>query len=232
MPARPLADIAALEAFADDLVVDVVDAFDLAQVDVVATSFGGYFMFRGAAAHPARVRRLVELSWTFGAPAATTPLVMRIANLPSLGRLMTKIPPNERMVRSLLRQIGLRQAVDSGRFGPVEVAWYLALLRDTETMRNEIDSVPRVTTLRGFSEATLLSPATLGRVVSPVLLLWGEEDPMGGEALARRFADALPDATLELMADAGHAPWIDDPAFVATRVQEFLDPLAGQPFVG
>lgn len=221
-PARPLADTAALEAFADDLVVDVVDAIGLPQVDVVATSFGGYFMFRGAAAHPARVRRLVELSWTFGAPAVRAPLAMRIASLPSLGRIMTKIPPNERMVRSLLRHIGLRQAVDSGRFGPVEVAWYLALLRDTDTMRNEIDTVPRVTTLRGFSADTLLSPAILGRVSAPAYLLWGADDPMGGADIARDFARKLPDATVEVMAGAGHAPWIDDPVFVASRVRGFL----------
>ena len=60
-------DMAALAAFADDLVVDVLDAVGVAQAHVVGTSFGGYFALRAAAAHPDRVDRLVTLSWGFGA---------------------------------------------------------------------------------------------------------------------------------------------------------------------
>ena len=45
---------------------------------------------------------------------------------------------------------------------------------------------------------------------------------MGGGEIARRFAGQLPDAELELMSGAGHAPWMDDPDFVAERVGAFL----------
>ena len=93
---------------------------------------------------------------------ASTPLVMRVAMLPVLGRLATKIPPNERMARSMLKQIGLRHALESGRFGAVEMSWFLGLLRDTDTMRNEIDATPRVVTMRGFNDETLL-PAVAAR---------------------------------------------------------------------
>jgi pimeloyl-ACP methyl ester carboxylesterase len=220
---RGNSDLAQLTEFADDLVVDVLDALDLEQADVVGTSFGGYFTLRAAAAHADRIRRLVELSWSFGAPVDHTPMVMRVATLPRLGRLATRIRPNERMARSMLKQIGLRHAVESGRFGEVELAWFLSLLRDTDTMRNEIDAMPRILTMRGFNEATLLSPALLARVTSPAYFLWGEDDPMGGAPVARRFVDQLPDAELELMSDAGHAPWMDDPDHVARRVGAFLD---------
>jgi pimeloyl-ACP methyl ester carboxylesterase len=220
---RGNSDLAQLTEFADDLVVDVLDALDLEQADVVGTSFGGYFTLRAAAAHADRIRRLVELSWSFGAPVDHTPMVMRVATLPRLGRLATRIRPNERMARSMLKQIGLRHAVESGRFGEVELAWFLSLLRDTDTMRNEIDAMPRILTMRGFNEATLHSPALLARVTSPAYFLWGEDDPMGGAPVARRFVDQLPDAELELMSDAGHAPWMDDPDHVARRVGAFLD---------
>jgi Alpha/beta hydrolase family len=39
---------------------------------------------------------LVELSWMFGAPTESAPLLMRLAMQPLLGRLMTRIRPNER----------------------------------------------------------------------------------------------------------------------------------------
>jgi 2-hydroxy-6-oxonona-2,4-dienedioate hydrolase len=216
------ADMDSLGAFADDLVVDVLDAMEVTHASVVGTSLGGYYAIRTAAAHPERVDRLVTLSWSFGAPAANAPLVMRIANQPRLGRLALKVPVNERMARSMLKQIGLRRALETGAFGPVEMAWFLALLRDTDTMRNEIEAAPRITTLRGFNETTLLVPSVLERVTCPSYFLWGEEDPMGGADIARRFVAQFPDATLELMAEAGHAPWMDAPDEVAARVGSFL----------
>jgi 2-hydroxy-6-oxonona-2,4-dienedioate hydrolase len=211
-----------LATFADDLVVDVVDALEVADAHVVGTSFGGYFALRAAAAHPDRITKLVELGWTFGAPVESTPLVMRIATQPFLGRLMTRITPNERMVRSMLKQIGLRHAVESGSFGDVEIAWFLALLRHTGTMRNEIDGIPRVMTMRGFNDETLLTSSVLAQVTAPAFFLWGGQDPMGGPGLARTFTARLPDARLELMPNAGHAPWMDDPDDVARSVGGFL----------
>lgn len=215
-------DRAGLEGFADCLVVDVLDAIGVTSAHVVGTSFGGYFALRAAASHPDRISRVVTLSWSFGAPAVSTPFFMRLAMQPLLRRVATKIPPTERMVRSMLKQIGLRHAVESGRFGPVEIAWFLSLLRDTETMRNEIDAMPRIMTMRGFNDQTLLPPALLAQVTSPAYFLWGEDDPMGGGEIARPFAAQLPNAQLELMPGAGHAPWMDDPDYVAERVAAFL----------
>lgn len=219
---RPSTQMRELERVADELVYDVAGALQLERVDVVATSFGGYFALRSAAARPGCVRRLVELGWCFGAPVESTPLSMRVASEPRLGRLLAHIPPTERMVRSLLRQIGLRGAIDSGRFGGVEVAWFRSLLRDTDTMRNEIDATPRLMDLRGFRVDTLLSDATLQRVAGPALFIWGSDDPMGGGATAESFVSRLPDAELEVMPHVGHAPWIDEPDQVAGRVRSFL----------
>lgn len=219
---RPLTDMAALGAFADDLVVDILDALGVESAHLVGTSFGGYFVLRAAAAHPQRIRRLVALSWSFGAPSKSTPFVMRVAMQPALRRLATSIPVNERMARAMLKQIGLKGAVESGTFGPREMAWFLSLLRDTDTMRNEIDAAPRMATLRGFNDETLLDASLLARVKSETYFLWGADDPMGGADIAGRFAAQLPNARLELMAGAGHAPWMDDAAHVAERVDAFL----------
>jgi pimeloyl-ACP methyl ester carboxylesterase len=224
---RPLADMAALGAFADGLVVDVLDAIDVGRAHVVGTSFGGYFVLRAAAAHPDRIDRLVTLSWSFGVPVTSTPLVMRLAMLPRFRRTATRIPVSEPMARSMLKQIGLRRAVESGTFGPIEMAWFRSLLRDTDTMRNEIDAAPRMITMRGFNDDTLLAPSLLAQVASPTYMLWGEEDPMASAEIAHAFADLLPDARLELMAEAGHAPWMDDPDHVAQRVGAFLRGTAG-----
>lgn len=219
---RRHADMEQLGAFADALVIDVLDAIDAPSANVVGTSFGGYFVLRAAAAHSERIDRVVTLSWSFGAPMESTPLIMRIATRPALRRLTARIPPTEGLARAMLKQIGLRHAVESGRFGDVEMAWFLSLLRDTDTLGNEIDSMPPVVTMRGFNDDTLLVPSVLAAVTSPTYLLWGEDDPQGGADIAREFVRQLPNAELEVMVGAGHAPWMDDPDHVAERVDAFL----------
>ena len=42
----------------------------------------------------------------------------------------------------LLRQIGLGAALESGRFDQASLDWYVSLLRDTHTMRNEFEASP------------------------------------------------------------------------------------------
>lgn len=218
-----LGDIDAVEAFADDLIRNVLDALELPSAHIVATSYGGYFAFRGAAAHPARVDRLVEFSWPMGAPMEAVPLAMRIAAVPGLGSLMARLPPTRASVRMLLRQIGLRGALASGRFDDVMLDWFLAVLRDTDTLRNELRATPKaITPIGGLNERMLLKPELLARVAGPVQFIWGADDPNGGEAIARDFVGHFPDARLEMVDGAGHAPWIDDPERAATATREFL----------
>ena len=89
-------------------------------------------------------------------------------------------------------------------------------------MRNEIDATPRIVTMRGFNDATLLPASLLAQVTCPAYFLWGEDDPMGGSDVACQFVRHMPNAALELMSGAGHAPWMDDPDHVAERIRAFL----------
>ena len=216
-------DVARLEAFADALVVDVLDALGVAQAMVVATSFGGYIGLRTAAAHPDRVTRTVLLGWSIGAPIAKTPMSMRISTVPGLGQLMLAIPPTSGMIRSMLKGVGLRGAIESGRFGPVEIQWFKAVLRDTDTMRNELRSLPPILSpIKGINESILLGDALLSSITTPTLFLWGGDDPMGGADAAALFAARVPGAELEVLPTAGHAPWIDEPDHVAATIARFF----------
>jgi pimeloyl-ACP methyl ester carboxylesterase len=216
-------DVERLGRFADSLVVDVLDAMGLDTAHVVGTSFGGYIVLRSAAAHPDRIERMVAFGFPIGARIVHTPLVMRLASVRGLGLMMTRVPPTKAMVRAMLRQIGLRRAVDSGSMSAEAIGWFLAVLRDTDTMRNELEAGPRILTpLRGLNDSLLLTPELLAQVSTPTYFLWGEEDPFGGADVARPFAQQLPNAELELMPGAGHAVWIDDPDHAAKVTRTFL----------
>ncbi|MGI8726406.1 MAG: alpha/beta fold hydrolase [Solirubrobacterales bacterium] len=70
--------------------------------------------------------------------------------------------------------------------------------------------------------------ANLDRLDCPALILWGTEDRYIPTDFGRAYAERLPAAELELVADAGHWPWIDDPQ-VIDRVCEFLEPGSDDP---
>lgn len=56
---------------------------------------------------------------------------------------------------------------------------------------------------------------------APALVIWGEQDPYIPVKFAQAYADALPNAELKLLPDAGHWPWVDRPD-VIDMVAEFV----------
>ena len=225
---RPARDVAGFRAYADALVAEVLDALDLAAADIVGTSLGGFVVLRSAAAHPERVRRLAVVAYPIGAPTVGLPLPMRIAAVPGLGKAMASLPPPRRTVVSMLRQVGLRRAIDSGRMGDAAIDWYHSLLRDTPTMRGEMATAggTAMRPIKGLDPGLLLDDELLARITAPTLFLWGDDDVFGGATTARRFAAGVPGAELRLLPGFGHAPWMDDAEAVAEPLRAFL---AGSP---
>jgi 2-hydroxy-6-oxonona-2,4-dienedioate hydrolase len=220
---NPVRDLDGLAALGDVLVPDILDALELGSADIVATSFGGYFALRAALAAPTRVGRIAILGWTAGAPVGRLPPMMRLGTAPVLGGLLARAPAGTRTVRSILRGIGLGRALDEGRISDEAIDAYAALLRHTPTLRNDL-ALGRLflSPVRGLDPRLALSPAERARIGTPMLFLWGEADPFGGPDVARAFVAPFVDARLDLVPDAGHALWMDDPDRAATPVSAFL----------
>lgn len=159
-----------------------------------------------------------------GVPMDHTPLIMRFAGIPGIGQITGRMPVSRSSAKMMLRQIGLKGAIDTGKFDATMLDWWVSLLRHTPTMRNEIRSTPKmITPIKGLDQAMLFTDELLARVSSPVYCFWGEDDPNGGAETAARFVARLPHATLELVADAGHAPWIDEPERATSSTLAFLN---------
>lgn len=219
----PIRGVADLVAFADTLVVDVLDGLGVESAHLVTTSFGGFFGFRAALAAPDRICRIVEFGWSAGARLGRVPLPLRLGGTPPLGRLLSHLPTSDATVRRLFRGIGLREAVDAGRVSTEAIRAYGALLRETDTMRNEVEiGNCFLSTARRGDPRLVLSEADRGRISAPVRLVWGESDPYGGPDIARGFAAAFPVATLELVPGVGHAPWMDDAEQAARQARDFF----------
>ena len=222
-PLQGVNGLADYQSYADDLIVEVMDAMELPSAAAVVTSLGGFFGVRGAAAHSDRFTHVVFMSWLMGAPMASVPMSLRFAALPGLGKLTAKVPPTRGMVKMLLKQIGLDRAVRTGTFSDEMIDWFCALLKETDTIRNEVETAPElIRPIAGLNSELLHTEELLAKITAPTLFLWGDEDPNGTQVEAEEFTAMLPGSTLEMITEAGHAPWIDEPELVASRTLAFL----------
>jgi pimeloyl-ACP methyl ester carboxylesterase len=213
-----------LTALADKLVPAALDALDLPDANIVATSFGGWFALRTGLVAPLRLGRMVILGWTAGAPVASLPLSLRMGTFPLVGDLVGRLPAGRKAVRAIFRSIGEGPVLDAGRIKVQAIDAYAALLRYTDTYRNE-RALGRLflSARRGLDHSMVMTDEDRRRISSPILFVWGEDDPFGGPQIASAFAGGFANARLELRPGAGHAPWMGDPAPVATLVATHLN---------
>lgn len=211
-----------LRAYAETLVVDVLDALEIEQAHLVVSSFGGMIALYSAASHPERIGRTVQMACPAMAPGSGVPPFMRLIMTPGIGRLIGLLPPTPRSARAILRQIGHGVSLDTGRIPEVFIDWYVALQRHTRTMANEGAMIASAGGPRGFDPALVLPDEVLAQVASPTYWLWGEDDVFGGYDVAERLATKMPDAQVEMLPAAGHLPWLDDPDHAAQVVTAHL----------
>ncbi|MEZ5169086.1 MAG: alpha/beta hydrolase [Acidimicrobiales bacterium] len=221
VPHGPLRNPADYKSFADRLLPDLLDALALDTAHAVSTSMGGFFAFRAVMTEPGRFTKLVEMSWPMGSPMARVPLMMRVGAIGPLKAMTSRMPITRSVLRAMLKQVGMKRAIETGTFDDDNLDWCLALLAHTDTLGSETANNSFIS-WRGENPDYLFTDAELQRVDIPVLLLWGDEDPNGTRAEAEAFAARLPDARLEMVARAGHAPWIDERSLCTERTRSFL----------
>ena len=80
----------------------------------------------------------------------------------------------------------------------------------------------------GSGDTYSCDPTLLERVKGiqvPTLVLWGESDHVVSKEYGRAFAAAIPNARFETVVDAGHLPWLEQPA----ETFRVLDPFVAAP---
>jgi pimeloyl-ACP methyl ester carboxylesterase len=209
-----------LPEFGASFVGEVLDGLGIGRAHAVASSFGGHLALRSAAADPDRFDRMVQMAAPAAVPGQVFPPFMKVLKSGLARRAMNVLPPNGRVNRRILRQIGHGASLDAGRFPQAFLDWYLALGRYTDTMRNDGEMIG-AEILPNLDSVTL-TEELLASVTTPTCFYWGEDDGFGGADNARYIAGLLPDADLVMMPGAGHLPWLDDPVFVAGATSTFL----------
>jgi pimeloyl-ACP methyl ester carboxylesterase len=166
---------------------------------------------------PERVERFVVINGVTFLPGYRWHRTARIWRTPLLGELSMG-STSRRVLRLLSRE-------SNATPGPMPEAWLDSVLDhfDQGTQRAILrlyrSAPPHVLEQAGSHLAELRMPA---------LVVWGLRDPYLPARFGRAYAEALPDAELIELEDAGHWPWLDR-ADVIERVIAFVtDETAGR----
>jgi len=186
---RPAASDYSLAAQAR-LVGELMDRLGISRAAVLGHSMGAAVALRLAVTCPEKVDRLILVG--SAPPNGMVPRFAASLPLRPLLRLGAALVLHQPRVRERV----LRQGFYDPAFLSPEM---LEEFRRSACIRGSTNAIASL-----LSDATCDEPLDLSRVGQPVLLLWGEGDRWTNLRVARRLADELPDARLQVIGRARH----------------------------
>lgn len=185
---------------------------------IVGHSLGGGVAMQFAYQFPERVERMVLVS-SGGLGAEVNPLLRALA-LPGASHAIavSAVPRLRQAVVGLGRRLARMGVLDRNDVEDVATIW--AGLRDEATRKAFLRTLRAVVDVQGQA-VTSRDRLYLAADV-PILLVWGDRDPIVPVGHAGLAAEALPHARLTIVPRSGHMPHRSAPASFASAVLDFL----------
>jgi len=203
-----------IKAFAET-VWRIADACGCERFALAGNSLGGGLCLAAAAHCPERISALL-LSNPACFPQAL-PRMYELVRYPLLGELFMSISPAEKFVGGV-EYIGY---ADKTKFDPTLKRLYVDNMRPLKNRLRLMQIIRQLpANAADLAEASHLR--RLGDLRMPVLISWGEQDPLLTPGAGARLAASLPDATLDLYPELAHMPHEEAPDRVGRRWVEFL----------
>ncbi|HQR36954.1 MAG TPA: alpha/beta fold hydrolase [Blastocatellia bacterium] len=183
-------------------VADFMTAVDVEDARIIGHSMGAAVALKFAMSYPDRVKALVLVSSAgLGRDLA---LSSRIATVPFVGELVTR--PSRGMVRYFLE----RAVSDRTLISDEIVTAAIARASSPEARRSALEILRALVTVRGVREDVVRSVVdNLDRIATPTLVVWGRQDRLLPVAHAAIAARGIPNASVRIFEDCGHAPHIE-----------------------
>ena len=185
--------------------VDLLDALNIAQTDLVGNSFGGALALALAIKHPQRVRRLV-LMGSVGVPFAITPGLDAVwgytPSITQMRELLDIFAFSRALVTDELAQLRYQASIQPG-FQEAFAAMFPA---------------PR----QRWVDAMTSPEAAIRALPHETLVVHGREDQVIPLANSLTLAQWIPQAQLHVFGQCGHWTQIEHAARFASLVENFL----------
>jgi 3-oxoadipate enol-lactonase len=184
--------------FRDDALA-VLDAAGVSEAHVVAQSMGGWTTMRLLLDRPNRVRSVV-MSGTPGGLENPRPT--------ESARNLTA--SDDRGTSGVMATMAAATARD-----PARMQLYQAI--------NAFNTEFTMTSLKSLGAPEfVITEAMVAAVAKPVLFIAGDEDPLFPADLLGSYVPWFPDARLEVVKDAGHSPYFEQPEVFNRLLEDFL----------
>ncbi len=200
----------------------VLNHFGVRKAVLVGSSMGGYWTLRYTLSRPERVVGLVLEGCPALVEGMVVPAFMKSLTYPVLRWLIPRLPTTRSYARKMLRDIGHAAAVADGRISEPFIAWYVALVNDTDTMQHDVALINRVLVGGRMHPEYILKDADIQQVTIPTLWLWGEDDPFGDVDLGQRIHRGMSHSHFMGFPNSGHLPWLDASEEHAKAVRAFV----------
>jgi pimeloyl-ACP methyl ester carboxylesterase len=211
----------------DELMADVVssclDALDIDRARLVTSSFGGSCVLWLAQRYPDRVARICHLGCPAFLAQSKLPFMVKLMATPGLGFVAARLPMNRSGVKTFMRSMGERHLVESERLPKAFIDWWIALGRDTDTMRNEREAIRNAVTWRGPPKDLLFTDESIQSLEHPMYFYWGADEPFAKSSYAVNLVRGMKNATIDVVPNAGHIPWFGEREDAAERVRSFMN---------
>lgn len=200
------------------MVRDLLNVLAIERVTVVGHSLGGGVAMQFAYQFPEMVERIALVS-SGGLGREVSPL-LRLAALPWAEQVLPLLTARPLLdvgsaIGGGLGRLGLKPGADLA-----EIARGIASLGDTERRAAFVRTARSVLSPRGqrvtAQDRLYLAEGT------PMLIVWGDRDPIIPVAHGRAASAALPDSRFETFEGAGHFPQLDDPLRFAELLAGFV----------
>jgi pimeloyl-ACP methyl ester carboxylesterase len=214
--AKPLPDYS--PAFFARFATAFLDALGVERAAVVGNSLGGLVGLRLALSGPERVAALGLVS--SGGLGREVTYALRSLALPGYGKLT--VAWGKRGPGALQRALG-RSALLFARPWLVPREWIkeqYRLARLPGFLEAQLATVRAQVGLRGQREVLV---DRLSHLKVPTLVVWGARDRVLPYSQGQEAAARLPEGTLELVPDCGHAPHVEQPERFVSGLGEFLN---------
>jgi pimeloyl-ACP methyl ester carboxylesterase len=197
---------------------DLMIALGHERATLVGHSLGGGVALQFTYQFPELVERLVLVS--SGGLGPEVGAILRAAALPGADLFIrSTAAPGSAVVGRLsgaLGKIGLRPNADLA-----EVGRAYSSLADADRRKAFLSTLHAVVDTDGQRVAALDRLYLAENL--PILIVWGERDPIIPVGHGRAAHAQLPGSRLEVFPDAGHVPMLESPGRFAAVLQRFLD---------
>ncbi len=200
---------------------DLLHLLGIERVTVVGHSFGGGVAMQFAYQFPSLCERLVLVD--AGGLGREVNWILRLATIPAAEYVMPALFP------AVMRRWGdqvARFLLDRG----ISNARAAELWRSYRSLTDPGNRAAFVRTARAVIDPGGQSVSAVNRLYlvaqMPTLIVWGDRDKIIPLVHARHAHEAIPNSRLAVMEGAGHAPQLEDPAWFAEILADFLNTTA------